>query len=190
MLNGLTRAQGSIYPVTLLGRWIDRAAGVDEPEQEREVEQRKVQERRIGTWGSASNGAAARPIDPAQGGAAAKRDNLMTHEQLYALWEKRNWKAHELDFSVDREQWLASPSEAQKHTAWSMSSFYVGEERVAADLAPFVLGRADRRDRDLPRDPAGRRGPPRGLLRPLGGRGDGALRRRHARRGCRRPRRR
>jgi ribonucleoside-diphosphate reductase beta chain len=139
MMSGLTRAQGSMYPVTQLGRWIDRAAGLDGPELEREERQRKVQESRIGTWGSSSNGAASRTIDPAQGGAAAKRDNLMSYEQLYALWEKRNWRAHELDFSVDREQWLISPTEAQRHTAWSMSSFYIGEERVAADLAPFVL---------------------------------------------------
>ena len=139
MMSGLTRAIGDLYPVTLMGRWLDRSAGLDGPELEREARQREVQERRLGTWGSGANGAAARPIDPAQGGAAAKRDNLMTYEQLYALWEKRNWRAHELDFSVDREQWLAAPSEAQQHTLWSMASFYVGEERVAADLAPFVL---------------------------------------------------
>jgi ribonucleoside-diphosphate reductase beta chain len=139
MMTGLTRAQGAMYPVTQLGRWIDRAAGLDGPELEREERQREIQESRIGAWGSSSNGAATRPIDPAQGGAAARRDNLMSYEQLYALWEKRNWRAHELDFSVDREQWLISPTEAQRHTAWSMSSFYIGEERVAADLAPFVL---------------------------------------------------
>ena len=139
MMTGLTRAQGAMYPVTQLGRWIDRAAGLDGPELEREERQREIQESRIGAWGSSSNGATTRPIDPAQGGAAARRDNLMSYEQLYALWEKRNWRAHELDFSVDREQWLISPTEAQRHTAWSMSSFYIGEERVAADLAPFVL---------------------------------------------------
>jgi ribonucleoside-diphosphate reductase beta chain len=139
MMTGLTRAEGAMYPVTLLGRWIDRAAGIDGPELEREDRQRGVQQRRIGTWGSDANGAAPRPIDPAQGGVAAKRDNLMSFEQLYALWEKRNWRAHELDFSVDAEQWLTTPTDGQRHTAWSMSSFYVGEERVAADLAPFVL---------------------------------------------------
>jgi ribonucleoside-diphosphate reductase beta chain len=139
MMAGLTRAEGALYPVTLMGRWLDRSAGLDGPELEREERQREVQRRRVGTWGSATNGAASRPIDPAQGGAAAKRDNLMSYEQLYALWEQRNWRAHELDFSVDREQWLAAPAEAQKHTMWSMASFYVGEERVAADLAPFVL---------------------------------------------------
>ena len=45
----------------------------------------------------------------------------------------------ELDFSVDREHWLATPTEAQRHTAFSLGGFYVGEERVTADLAPFLL---------------------------------------------------
>jgi ribonucleoside-diphosphate reductase beta chain len=139
MQNGLTRAEGALHPVTLFGRWADRAEGVDGPELEREERQRVVQANRIGSWGSSSNGAASRTIDPAQGGAAAKRDNLLGYEQLYALWEKRNWRSHELDFSVDSEQWLASPTEAQRDTAWTLSSFYVGEERVAADLAPFML---------------------------------------------------
>ena len=137
--SGLTRTEGAMHPVTILGRWMDRAEGLDGPELEREERQRAVQERRAGSWGSKANGSAKRTIDPAQGGEAAKRDNLMTYEQLYALWEKRNWRAHELDFSVDREHWLASPSDAQRDTAWTLSSFYVGEERVAADLAPFML---------------------------------------------------
>jgi ribonucleoside-diphosphate reductase beta chain len=139
MMRGLTRAQGALYPVTLLGRWIDRAAGEDGLELEREERQHEVQQSRRGAWGSAGGAGAAAGIDPAQNGTRPRRDNLMTYEQLYALWEQRNWRAHELDFSVDQQQWLASPTEAQRHTMWSMSSFYVGEERVAADLAPFVL---------------------------------------------------
>jgi ribonucleoside-diphosphate reductase beta chain len=63
----------------------------------------------------------------------------MGYEQLYALWERQNWRAHELDFSVDREHWLASPGEAQQNMTWSLGSFYIGEERVTADLAPFLL---------------------------------------------------
>jgi len=39
---------------------------------------------------------------------------------------------------VDREQWVVTPSEAQESTIWSLGSFYVGEERVTADLAPFL----------------------------------------------------
>jgi ribonucleoside-diphosphate reductase beta chain len=120
---GLTELHGTIPPVTLLGRWIERAAGNDGPELEREARQKARQESMAGSWGS----------KPATDG------GLMDYEQLYALWEKQNWKAHELDFSVDREHWLMTPRESQMDTLFSFGSFYVGEERVTADLAPFVL---------------------------------------------------
>jgi ribonucleoside-diphosphate reductase beta chain len=137
-----TKVEGELYPVTLMGRWIDRADGRDEPELERERRQAEVQRSRAGAWGSSVNGSAngaPGAIDPAQKRGPARGGGLMTYEQLYALWEKRNWRVHELDFSVDRDHWLATPEEGQKHTAFSMGSFFVGEERVAADLAPFLL---------------------------------------------------
>jgi ribonucleoside-diphosphate reductase beta chain len=120
----LTEIDGAIPNVTVLGRWIDRAEGLDGPELAREQRQRRLQAERVGAWGSNGN-------RPAGG--------LMDYQQLYALWERQNWRAHELDFSVDKEHWLQTPSEAQRHTAHSFGSFYVGEERVTADLAPFVL---------------------------------------------------
>ena len=46
----------------------------------------------------------------------------MSYEQLYALWERQNWRARELDFSVDREHWLVSPAESQQHTAFRYSA--------------------------------------------------------------------
>jgi ribonucleoside-diphosphate reductase beta chain len=122
MREHLTDVDGDIYPGTLLGRWMDRSQGRDDVEMEREARQRDVQGRRLGSWGSA----------PAENG------DLLDYQQLYALWERQNWRAHELDFSLDREQWLASPSEAQENMLWSLGSFYIGEERVTADLAPFV----------------------------------------------------
>ena len=143
---GLTEIDGRIPPVTLLGRWIDRAEGVDGPELAREQRQRALQARRAGAWGSRVNGAGENGVGPSGEGAAGDpgerkrpRGGLMDYEQLYALWERQNWRAHELDFSVDREHWLVTPSEAQQHTAFSFGSFYVGEERVTADLAPFLL---------------------------------------------------
>ena len=120
---GLTEIEGSVPPVTLLGRWIDRAEGVDGPELEREVRQRRLQAERAGSWGSAKQ----------SGG------GLMDYGELYGLWERQNWRASELDFSIDKEHWLANTSEAQKDTIHSFGSFYVGEERVTADLAPFLL---------------------------------------------------
>jgi ribonucleoside-diphosphate reductase beta chain len=64
---------------------------------------------------------------------------LLDYRQLYALWERQNWRATDIDFSVDREHWLATPRAAQQNQLWSLGSFYVGEERVTADLAPFLL---------------------------------------------------
>jgi ribonucleoside-diphosphate reductase beta chain len=132
-----------------MGRWIDRSQGLDDGELEREARQREVQQSRLGSWGGLVNGtplAAARPVAPPDGGDPAHEEagdarragDLMSYGQLYALWERQNWRAHELDFSVDREHWLASPTEAQENMAWSIGSFYIGEERVTADLAPFL----------------------------------------------------
>jgi ribonucleoside-diphosphate reductase beta chain len=117
-----TRVEGELYPATLLGRWMDRSQGRDDEEMRREAEQREVQARRSGSWGS-------RP---------ANDGDLLDYQQLYALWERQNWRAHEIDFSVDREQWVTSTREAQENMLWSLGSFYIGEERVTADLAPFV----------------------------------------------------
>jgi ribonucleoside-diphosphate reductase beta chain len=151
MQRGLTRIDGAHYPVILFGRWIERSEGRDERELEREARQRAVQERRA-TWGSSPNGA--RPDGRRTGGAGPgqgdpahetetkrrkKGADLLTYEELYALWERQNWKAHELDFSVDKAHWLATPTESQTETIWSTASFYIGEERVAADLAPFLM---------------------------------------------------
>ncbi|MEA2438902.1 MAG: ribonucleoside-diphosphate reductase beta chain [Thermoleophilaceae bacterium] len=151
MQRHLIDIEGGLFPTTLLGRWIDRSQGRDDAELEREQRQRAVQERRLGSWGGVrTNGTplpAARAVSPADGGDPAHESagdarrggDLMGYGELYALWERQNWKAHELDFSVDREQWLVSPAEAQEHTTWSLGSFYIGEERVTADLAPFLL---------------------------------------------------
>ena len=124
MQNQLTKIDGEIHPITLLGRWIARAQGADDAELAREARQRGLQEERSGLYAS--------------GGGDRDGDGLLDYRQLYALWERQNWKATELDFSVDREQWVVTPSEAQESTIWSLGSFYVGEERVTADLAPFL----------------------------------------------------
>jgi ribonucleoside-diphosphate reductase beta chain len=123
MRDQLTLVDGELYPITLLGRWIDRSQGRDDAELERERRQRELQEARAGAF---SDGAGA-------------GDRLLDYRQLYALWERQNWKASELDFSLDREQWLATPTSSQENTIWTLGSFYVGEERVTADLAPFLL---------------------------------------------------
>src|SRR6478672_10331417 len=85
MQKDLTSVEGQIYPVTLLGRWMERAQGRDEKEMAREREQRAKQEQRIGSWGGAR---------PGTNGASRKgADGLLDYTDLYALWERQNWRA-------------------------------------------------------------------------------------------------
>ena len=139
MQNQLTTIDGELHPLTLMGRWIARSQGQDDQEVEREERQREVQARRAGLY--AGNGVPPGQGDPGHEGGPAARDaqGLLDYRQLYSLWERQNWRAGELDFSVDREHWAATPTQAQESTLWSLGSFYVGEERVTADLAPFLL---------------------------------------------------
>ena len=138
MRQGLVRVEGKMYPVTLVGRWIERSEGRDDAELARERQQSQVQSSRA-TWGSQSNGAGPGQGDPAVDRGRRRGGQLMSYEDLYALWERQNWRAHEIDFSVDKQHWLATPAVSQLDTMWSLASFYIGEERVAADLAPFIL---------------------------------------------------
>jgi len=140
MQNQLTTIDGQIHPITLLGRWIARAQGSDDAELKREQKQRRLQEERANLYTGNGIGGPGQG-DPGHDSEGAARDGggLLDYRQLYALWERQNWRATELDFSVDREQWVTTPREAQESTIWSLGSFYVGEERVTADLAPFLL---------------------------------------------------
>jgi ribonucleoside-diphosphate reductase beta chain len=140
MQDRVTEIEGQLYPITLVGRWIDRLQGRDDAELKREAKQRRIQKKRAGMWGASTNGAGPGQGDPGHHTEGARRDGsgLLDYRQLYALWERQNWKAHEIDFSMDKEHWVATPRQAQEHTTWSLGSFYVGEERVTADLAPFL----------------------------------------------------
>jgi ribonucleoside-diphosphate reductase beta chain len=140
MQNQLTTVDGDIHPITLLGRWIARAQGVDDGELKREKRQRRLQEKRANLYTDGGVGGPGQG-DPGHDTEGRARDagGLLDYRQLYALWERQNWKATELDFTVDREQWVTTPREAQESQIWSLGSFYVGEERVTADLAPFLL---------------------------------------------------
>lgn len=125
MRDQLVEVRGDLHAMTLLGRWIDRGQGRDDEELRREERQRMVQANRVGTWGSHPE-------------AAIGQGELLGYGELYALWERQNWRAHELDFSVDCEHWLATPGPAQEDLIWTLGSFAIGEERVTADLAPFL----------------------------------------------------
>jgi ribonucleoside-diphosphate reductase beta chain len=64
---------------------------------------------------------------------------LMTPQQLYELWERQNWISHDIDLSQDRKDWEALPDQDRDEILWGLSSFFVGEERVATQFSGLVM---------------------------------------------------
>jgi ribonucleoside-diphosphate reductase beta chain len=64
---------------------------------------------------------------------------LMTPQQLYELWERQNWISHEIDLSQDRKDWEELPDQDREEILWGLSSFFVGEERVATQFSGLVM---------------------------------------------------
>ena len=65
-----------------------------------------------------------------------------SYRKLFSRWEKQHWNSEAFDFSVDRAQWddpTTFTSEQREFLQWSMSSFFLGEERVTTELLPFAI---------------------------------------------------
>jgi hypothetical protein len=63
----------------------------------------------------------------------------VSYEDLYRRWERGNWRATEIDFSVDRTEWREKFSDYERRAAlWNYSMFFHGEDAVADDLSPFI----------------------------------------------------
>ncbi len=63
----------------------------------------------------------------------------VSYDDLYARWEQGNWRASEIDFSTDREQWRGTFSELERRGAlWTYSMFFHGEDSVADNLSPYI----------------------------------------------------
>jgi ribonucleoside-diphosphate reductase beta chain len=78
--------------------------------------------------------------DPAlQEGADRGEVNLLTYAQLYSLWERQHWAVQDLDFTQDRIDWHERiDAEERFARMYGLSSFFVGEQRVAKELAPMM----------------------------------------------------
>jgi ribonucleoside-diphosphate reductase beta chain len=63
---------------------------------------------------------------------------LMTPQQLYELWERQPWQTHTIDFTKDREDWAKLSDEDKDSITWFLSSFFIGEERVATQFGGLV----------------------------------------------------
>lgn len=64
---------------------------------------------------------------------------LLDYKQLYELWERQQWQTQELDFSRDREDWHERiPAEERFQRMYGLSSFFIGEQKVAEELGPIM----------------------------------------------------
>jgi ribonucleotide reductase beta subunit family protein with ferritin-like domain len=65
--------------------------------------------------------------------------DAITYEDLYARWERSNWRATEIDFSQDRIDWHDKLTAEQRASAlWLYTLFFHGEDSVADNLSPFI----------------------------------------------------
>src|SRR5687768_16813566 len=83
--------------------------------------------------------------DPALQAAADRGDaNLLSYAELYRLWERQQWSVQDLDFSQDRIDWHERiPEEERYQRMYGLSSFFIGEQRVAAELGPMMRAAPD-----------------------------------------------
>jgi ribonucleoside-diphosphate reductase beta chain len=79
--------------------------------------------------------------DPALNEAADRTADikLLTYGELYGLWERQQWQTQELDFSRDREDWQERiDAEERFQRMYGLSSFFIGEQKVAEELGPIM----------------------------------------------------
>ncbi len=65
--------------------------------------------------------------------------DAISYEDLYARWERGNWRATELDFTEDARQWREDFTEFERTAAlWNYALFFWGEDAVADNLSPYI----------------------------------------------------
>src|SRR5215212_4489131 len=69
---------------------------------------------------------------------------LLGYRQLYELWERQQWAVQDLDFTQDRIDWHERiGAEERFQRMYGLSSFFIGEQRVAAELGPIMRAAPD-----------------------------------------------
>jgi ribonucleoside-diphosphate reductase beta chain len=77
--------------------------------------------------------------DPALLESADRGDaNLLSYRQLYELWERQQWRTQDLDFTQDRLDWEGFPDDEKFQRMYGLSSFFIGEQKVAEELGPMM----------------------------------------------------
>ena len=70
---------------------------------------------------------------------ASSVTDAISYDDLYARWERGNWRATEIDFSQDAVDWHERLTAEQRRSAlWLYALFFHGEDSVTDNLSPFI----------------------------------------------------
>jgi ribonucleoside-diphosphate reductase beta chain len=65
--------------------------------------------------------------------------HLLGYEELYNLWERQQWSTQDIDFTQDRIDWHERiPEDERFQRMYGLSSFFIGEQKVAEELGPMM----------------------------------------------------
>ena len=53
--------------------------------------------------------------------------HLPTYRELYYRWERQQWRAQDINFSDDREQWISMSQDERNMRIYGLSAFFQGE---------------------------------------------------------------
>src|SRR5215213_8884392 len=63
----------------------------------------------------------------------------ISYPDLYARWERANWRATEIDLTQDAIDWREKLTDAQRRSAlWLYTLFFHGEDSVTGNLSPYI----------------------------------------------------
>jgi ribonucleoside-diphosphate reductase beta chain len=65
-----------------------------------------------------------------------------SYRKLISRWERQAWNSETFDLSRDAEEWNDPEiwtAEQKQFMVWSLSEFFLGEERVTTELLPFAI---------------------------------------------------
>src|SRR5437764_3325230 len=70
--------------------------------------------------------------------AVSPDQELLSYRKLYELWERQQWATQDLDFTRDRADWEGFDEEERFQRMTGLSAFFIGEQRVTAELGPIM----------------------------------------------------
>jgi ribonucleoside-diphosphate reductase beta chain len=73
--------------------------------------------------------------------------HLPTYRELYYRWERQQWRAQDINFTDDREQWAGMSQDEREMRIYGLSAFFQGEACVTDTLSPYVFAMPDEETR-------------------------------------------